>query len=314
MKNSWVKELKVGDEVVDYFALRKKELKEYNGNPFLKLELSDRTGRIEAVVWNQAREAYDSLPQGEVVKIKGRVGSYKDNPQITLERVRGARSEEFDPKDFLPSRELNVDALLSSLREKIAAVRNPHLKALLNSLFSDEDFLSQFKLAPAGKLWHHTYTGGLLEHTLTVTEICEKVAPHYRLLDCDLLVAGALLHDIGKTEELTGTLFFDYSEVGRLEGHIMIGCRMVQDEIKKLKDFPENLATRLKHLILSHHGSKENGSPVVPQTLEAFVLYYADELDSKVSGVTRVIESESAPDKRWSDWVNLLDRYIYLGE
>ena len=314
MKNSWIKELKVGDEVVDFFALREKELKEYNGNLFLRLELSDRTGRIEAVVWNQAREAYDGLPLGEVVKVKGRVGTYKDSRQITLERVREALSEEFDPKDFLPSRELNVEALFSSLREKIAAVQDPQLKALLDSVFSDEDFLSKFKLAPAGKLWHHTYTGGLLEHTLTVTEICEKVAPHYRLLDHDLLVTGALLHDIGKTEELTGTLFFDYSDVGRLEGHIAIGCQMVQDKIKKLKDFPESLAARLKHLILSHHGSKENGSPVVPQTLEAFILYYVDELDSKVSGVTRIIESESAPDKRWSDWVNLLERFIYLGE
>jgi 3'-5' exoribonuclease len=314
MKNSWVKELKVGDEVVDFFALRNKELKEYNGNSFLRLELTDRTGRIEAVLWNQAREAYDSLPQGEVVKVKGRVGTYKDNPQITLERVREALSEEYDPRDFLPSKELDVDGLLTSLREKIAAVHNPHLKAVLNSVFSDQDFLRKFKLAPAGKLWHHTYAGGLLEHTLTVTEICEKVAPHYKLLDRDLLVTGAVLHDIGKTEELTGTLFFDYSDVGRLEGHIAIGCQMVQDRIRELKDFPENLAARLKHLILSHHGTKENGSPVVPQSLEAFVLYYVDELDSKTSGVTRIMESESAPDKRWSDWVNLLERFIYLGE
>lgn len=314
MKNSWIRELEPGDEVTDFFALRRKELKQYNGNPFLKLELSDRTGRIDAVLWNEAKDAYDSMPLGEVVKVKGTVGTYKESPQITLERIREALPEEFEYQDFLPSKELDIDSLFSSLKSKIASVGNPHLKALLDSVFSDEDLLAKFKLAPAGKLWHHTYAGGLLEHTLTVTEICEKVAPHYKLLDRDLLITGALLHDLGKAEELTGTLFFDYSDVGRLEGHIAIGSRMIQDKMSKLKDFPEGLATKVKHLMLSHHGSRESGSPVVPQTLEAFILYYVDELDAKASGVSRIIESESAPDKRWSDWVNLLDRYIYLGE
>lgn len=313
MKNSWVKELKPGDEVTDFFALRKKELKDYNGSFFLKLELSDRTGRIEAVLWNQAKDAYDSLPLGEAVKVKGRVTTYKDSPQITLERIREARPEEIDSCDFLPSKELEVDSLLDALKKKIASIANPHLKALLNSIFSEEAVADKFKLAPAGKLWHHTYTGGLLEHTLTVAEICDKVASHYRLLDRDLLITGALLHDIGKTEELTGRLFFEYSDVGRLLGHVVIGSEIVQDKISKLKEFPEDLAAKVKHLVLSHHGSRENGSPVVPQTLEAFILYYLDELDSKVSGVTRIMESESAPDKKWSDWVNLLDRYIYLG-
>lgn len=209
---------------------------------------------------------------------------------------------------------MDLEVLLERYRQKAQSVTNPYLQKLLSSILEDEKLAGKLKLAPGGKLWHHSYVGGLLEHTLKVVEFCEKASELYELVDRDLLVAGALIHDIGKIYSYSLSGFIDYTDEGRLLGHIVSGDELVSQKIAAIEGFPESLALELRHLVLSHQGELEFASPVVPQTLEAIILYYADEIDAKAGAFTQIIQREKSPGKKWSDWVPLIHRYIYLGE
>lgn len=314
MKNLFVKDLKPGKEVVDLFVLRKKELKEYDTKRFLKLELGDKSGRIDAIAWDQPEEFYKSAEVGDVVKIKGRVGTYKETPQISLENLRKAGKGEFDLDDLISSSQEDLDVLLENFKQKCLSVENKYLKVLLTDLTDDVELMNKLRIAPAGKLWHHSYLGGLLEHTLRVVSLCELAAQNYDLIDRDLLISGALLHDIGKISEYSVSTLIEYTDEGRLIGHIVSGDELIASRIQKIRDFPQELALRLRHLILSHQGKLECASPVVPKTIEAIVLHYADELDAKADAFKRVINKSKTQGKKWSDWVGLIDRYIYIGE
>jgi 3'-5' exoribonuclease len=313
MKNTFIQDFKVGNRVTDFFVLRKKELKEYDGQKFLKLELGDKSGRVDAVLWDEAEKFYPQAEVGNIIKIKGSVTTYRDSLQIKLDSFKKAE-QDIELKDFLPASEQNIDELFSRFKQMASSVKNRHLKALLEDLVEDSAFVEKFKQAPGGKLWHHSYLGGLLEHTLMVTQICEKAASSYELVDRDLLITGALIHDIGKVKQYSTSGFIDYSDEGRLVGHIVSGYGMMAKRIEKIKDFPEDLSLKLKHLILSHQGQLEMASPVVPQTLEAIILHYADEMDAKAGAFTHIIKREKLKDKKWSDWVPLIQRFIYLGE
>jgi len=323
MKNIWVIDLKPGTEVVDFFVLRKKELKEYNGQRYLKLELGDPSGRVDAVLWEQAEESYTEVETGDIVKVKGVAITYKDGLEIKIEKLRKAKEEECDPKEFLPKSKIDLDLLLKGFKEKAESLKNPFLKKLLSSILEDEKIKGKIKYAPGGKLWHHSYVGGLLEHTLKVVEFCEKAADLYELVNRDLLISGALVHDIGKIYTYSLSGFIDYTDEGRLIGHIVSGDEIIIQKIKKIEGFPQGLAMQLRHLILSHQGQLEFASPVVPQTLEAIILHYADEMDAKAGAFTDIINREIRQGgadlkmhshKKWSDWVPLIRRYIYLGE
>lgn len=317
MKNIWIKDLKPGTEVVDFFVLRKKELKEYNGQKYLKLELGDPSGRIGAVLWEKAEESYSEVGIGEIVKVKGIAITYKEGLEIKIEKLRKAEEEERDPKDFLPKSQVDLDLLLEGFKKKAESIKNPYLKKLLSSILEDEKIKGKIKYAPGGKLWHHSYIGGLLEHTLKVVEFCEKAADLYELVDRDLLITGALLHDIGKIYTYSISGFIDYTDEGRLLGHIVSGDELVTQKIKKIDGFPDRLALKLRHLMLSHQGELELASPVVPQTLEAIILHYADEMDAKAGAFSDIINREirqGEAGRKWSDWVPLIRRYIYLGE
>jgi 3'-5' exoribonuclease len=315
MKNQFVKSLKIGSELTELFVLRKKELKEtFEGQRFLKLELGDKTGRIDGVAWDNPEELYGQAETGDIVKIKGWVTTYKEAPQIKVERMKRASEEEIDISDFLPSTDKDVDALFREFKDVSQTIKNPHLHKLMQLVLEDSSITEGLKKAPGGKLWHHTYVGGLLEHTIRVVDICEKATGAYELLKRDILIAGALLHDLGKIKGYSGKGFFDYTDEGRLVGHIISGIELIDRKLDLIPDFPANLALQLKHLIISHHGELEFASPVVPMTIEAIVLHHADELDAQVNAFSRIIKTEKAKGKRWSDWVNLINRYIYLGE
>ena len=314
MKSLFVTDMKPGNEVVDFFVLRRKEIKEHDGQRFLKLELGDRTGRIDGVVWDNPEEIYGQAEVGEIVKVKGWVTTYRDASQVKVERLRRAGKEEIELSDFLPSSEKDPDVLLEEFKKAACGIGNQHLKRLFDLLLADSSLTEMLKATPGGKLWHHAYVGGLLEHTLNVVQICEKAAGMYELVNRDLLIAGALLHDIGKINSYSAKGFFDYTDEGRLVGHIVSGEELVAGKIGEIPDFPSELALQLKHLILSHQGQLEYASPVVPQTIEAIILYYADDMDAKANAFGHIIKTQKGKGKRWSDWVHLIDRYIYLGE
>lgn len=315
MKTLFVKDLKPGNEVTECFVLRKKEIKEKSdGEKFLKLELGDRTGRIEGVVWDNPEQIYGQAQTGEIVKIKGWVSTYKETPQLKVERLRKAKEEEIDLSDFLPTSERDLDSLYEEFKKVVSTIENRYLRGLLELLLEDSTLMEKLKKTPGGKLWHHAYVGGLLEHTLKVVQICEKAASMYELVNRDLLITGALVHDVGKISAYSAKGFFDYTDEGRLVGHIVSGDELIDKKIQMIEGFPLNLAFQLKHLILSHQGQLEFASPVVPQTIEAVILHCADEMDAKADAFTHIIKTQKSKGKRWSDWVHLINRYIYLGE
>lgn len=301
--------------MTEFFVLRKQEIRDtVDGKRFLKLELGDRTGRIDGVVWDNADQIYDLAQTGDVVKIKASVTTYKEMPQLKVEKLRKAKEEEIDLSDFLPASERDLDSLYDEFKEAVSSIQNSHLRSLLELLLKDSSVTEKLKVTPGGKLWHHAYVGGLLQHTLRVVQVCEKAASMYELVDRDLLITGALVHDIGKISSYSARGFFDYTDEGRLIGHIVSGNELIDRKIQMIEDFPSELALRLKHLILSHQGELEFASPVVPMTLEAIILHYADDMDAKADAFSHIIKTQKSRGKRWSDWVNLINRYIYLGE
>ncbi len=315
MKTLFVKNLKVGSEITEFFVLRKKEFKEtFEGQKFLKLELGDKTGRVDGVVWDNPEEIYNQAEAGEIVKVKGWVSSYKGELQIKVERLKKASEGEADPADFLPASEKDLESLICEFKEITATIENIHLRKILQLILDDPSITPGLKVAPGGKLWHHAYVGGLLEHTLKVADICEKAAGLYGLINRDLLITGALAHDLGKIRAYSSKGFFDYTDEGRLIGHIVSGVELIDQKLGMIEDFPPDLALQLKHLIISHHGELEFASPVVPMTIEAIVLHYADEMDAKVDAFAHIIKTQKIKGKRWSDWVHLINRYIYLGD
>lgn len=317
MKKHWLKELTVGETITEYYALRKAEVRTKNdGANFLRLEVGDKSGRVGGVLWDDADAAYQNITVGGVVKIMAKVDAFQGRTQLKVEKIRAAHKGEYDPADLLPTSTQDRDAQLERLKKIMDRVENPFLKKLLDAFFDDSQFKVNYVHAVGGKLWHHAYVGGLLEHSLCVTEIALKAADNYPLVDRDLLITGAILHDIGKIEEYEVTTFVDFSDEGRLRGHIVMGDEMVRTKIKGLMNFPDHLARKVSHMILAHQGKLEFGSPVVPQTIEALILFYADEMDSKANAFGRIITEtrEKDAEKSWSEWVHLMGQYVYTGE
>jgi 3'-5' exoribonuclease len=316
LKNQWVKELEPGQKVDDIFVVRKLEVKEFNSRKYLSLEFGDKTGRIAGVFWEGFQDAINSgkITKGNIVKVQGMVATYRDMPQITVAALQPVPSASQDPTDFLPTGPREPLKLMAEIDAVIAKVEDTHYKNLLTEIFNDGIIRRKFTYAPAAKLWHHSYIGGLADHTLSVTKICLAACTIYDNLDRDLITAGGLLHDIGKIETYSLDNFFDYTDEGRLIGHIVIADRLIFSKLARLSDFPAEKKKLIRHLVLSHQGTFEQGSPVLPQTLEANILYVADLMDSRVGGILKVLGKKRLPEQRWTDYVKLIDRYIYLGE
>ena len=317
MEQKLIKDLKPGDSVLAFFVIRKKEIRQRKSNNdlYLSFEFGDRTGRIRGSAWENVEKLYQEFQVSDIVKIKGKVISYREESHLSITKLRKATaSDNVQPRQFLPTSDADINAIYHELIEWIASIRNVHIKALLEDIYNDPEIREKFMIVPAAKLWHHNYLGGLAEHTLSLVKLCHQLHQHYPQLNRDILVAAALLHDLGKIYELDAKGFINYSTEGRLLGHISMACEIVSDKIQNLKDFPDTIKQQLMHCILSHHGKQEYGSPVVPMTLEALVLNYADELDSKVAAFMRIKKKEHEPGKEWSNYVNLLNRFLYIGD
>ncbi|MDZ7332107.1 MAG: HD domain-containing protein [candidate division KSB1 bacterium] len=318
MEQKQISDLVPGDVVLGYFVIRKKELKDKKSTneTYLSFELGDRSGRIRGSLWNDIETANKSLHVGDIVKVRGKVITFLDQNHLSIEQIRKATDRDLvRPEQFLPISPRSIPEMYDKLKSTLKAVNHPELRRLIDLFLTDPDFEYRFCHSPGGKLWHHTYIGGLLEHTLSVVQVCRFFVDYYgNLVDGDLLLTAAFLHDVGKIEEFSLRGFVDYSTPGRLLGHIVLGSNMVIRKIEQIQDFPASLQQRLVHCILSHHGEKERGSPVVPMTIEALILNFIDNLDSSVAAFQRIMAKEKEPGRAWSNYVNLIDRFIYFGE
>ena len=309
----WVKDITENDTIGSQYLAKEKRLgKTRNGKPFMSLTLADKTGEVEAKIWEDAERLFSMFHQGDVIEVKGNAESFRGRVQITVSELTPLKGE-MDLSIFLESAPGNTAQMMKTLMDILSGIKNIHLKALIDLFLADKKFMSQFKKAPAAKNFHHSYTGGLLEHTLSVCQMALKVAEHYPRLDREMLLAGAFLHDIGKTEELNLHLQIDYTDEGRLLGHVVLGVVMVDQKLRELKHFPQELAARLKHLILSHHGQYEFGSPKRPKFLEAFALNMIDDLDAKIIGLASFMERDNR-EGSWTDFNRLFDRYFLKGQ
>jgi 3'-5' exoribonuclease len=308
----WVKDVKEDDHVCGLYLVKVKRVGlTRKGDPFLSITLADRTGEVEAKVWERAEELSSVFGEGDILVVEGHASSYRNQIQVTLSSLK-VSEDGGDPSLFLETTSKDIAEMMASLRKIFKEIKNTHLKALVDRFLSDRHFVSLFKKAPAAKHFHHGYIGGLLEHTLSVCQMTQFVVEHYPELDRDLLLAGAFLHDIGKVKELKFDLQIDYTDEGRLLGHVILGVAMVDEKLIHLKGFPRGLSIRLKHLILSHHGEYEFGSPKRPKFLEAFALHLIDDLDAKMNGLSRFMKRDRQ-EGEWTDFNRLFERYFMKG-
>ncbi len=315
MAKTLIADLTPGERVQTTFALRSKTLADFRNKPgkYLTLVLADRTGELIGRAWDNAEQLYELCEVGDVVEVAGRIEEYQGTPQIVISALRRAAEGQLDPADFLPTSSRDRQEMLAELEQLLQSVTNPHLRALLACFFEQPDFLERFAQAPGAKAVHHACLGGLMEHTLAVAALCEELSARHTEVDRDLLLTGALLHDIGKMQELTWGATIEYTDCGRLIGHTVLMDRMVTAALRTLPDFPELLADLLRHILLSHHGQREWGAPVVPATPEACALHYADNLDARTQQFIELRQREGGPGKKWSAYNRLLERYLYIG-
>lgn len=319
MGRRFVQEMADGDAVDDIYLVTDKQLRaNRNGNLYLQLELRDRSGSISARLWNAGEQLFRSFEANEFLRIKGKVQLFQGALQLILTHVERVDPDRIDLVDFLPRTEHDISKLLERLRRTLLRLENPHLRALAECFLMDESFLHAFSQAPAGIRNHHAYVGGLLEHVVTLLDAAERLQPLYPQVDRDVLLAGVFLHDIGKIRELSFSRAFGYTDEGQLVGHLVIGVEMLNEKAARVPDltgepFPTELLLRLKHMILSHNGSYEFGSPKLPMTPEAIALHYLDSFDSKVHSFTRDIREDPNPTSAWTPFNQSLQRRLFKG-
>lgn len=308
----WIRDIREGELVRGRYHVAEKRVgTTRRGDLFISMTLSDRTGRMEAKVWDRAEAISPLFKQGDVVEVEGKAGAYRDQIQLTLSDLRKVEDTP-DPSLFLETAPEEPARMASALKNVLGTVNNRHLKALTDRFVLDPRFMASFCRAPAAKNFHHNYLGGLLEHTLSVCQTARQVAGQYARLDGDLLVTGAFLHDIGKIREYEVTSGIEYTDEGRLLGHLALGAAMLEERLAGMKDFPADLALRLKHMILSHHGQFDFGSPKRPKFLEAFALHLIDDLDAKMNGLGRFLDQDPK-EGAWTEYNRMFDRYLLKG-
>lgn len=305
--------LKNKDKLEHFLLLSNYSIKSTKtGKEYLDLELRDETLIISAKMWSNFESFVSKAKIGNVVKVLGSMDEFNNQPQLKIEKIRLAiDDDDITPIDFLPKSERELKEMENELATRINSLTNPHLKKLLDQIFTEEKF-AKYKNVPAGKAWHHAYIGGLLEHTLEIIKICDLMCDIHPEIERDLLITGAILHDFGKIEELTIDTGFDYTNKGKLVGHIVIIANIIESITEKISEFPEELKNHLLHLVLSHQGKLEFASPVIPKTLEAIVLYHADELSAKTNAFKGAINSESESGKEWTRYLPLAETSLYI--
>ena len=310
MKSPYVKELEPNRNFTSSFLVRSKEIREKKtGEPYLSLSLSDRSGEIEAKMWDNVAEVMDTFERDDFVKVKGLIQIYHNRPQLTVHKMRRLEDSEVDYADYFPASARDAAEMWRELRGITAAMSDVNLRALVNAVLDDPEIAARYRKAPAAKQIHHAWLGGLLEHVLSLCQLCRYAAQHYHV-DLDLLLAGAVLHDVGKIYELSYDRSFSYSTEGQLLGHMVMGLRIVGDKLRDLPDFPPRLRTLVEHIIVSHHGKYEFGSPKLPQFPEALRLHYLDDMDSKMECMRSLVEHDRQVDGHFTGYNAPLERTV----
>ncbi|MBQ9550897.1 MAG: HD domain-containing protein [Lachnospiraceae bacterium] len=309
----YISALNEGDSISDiYLCKYKAQAETRNGKPYYNVILQDKTGTLDAKVWEPNSDGIADFDTMDYIYVHGDVTRYQGALQASLRRIKVARDGEYIPSDYLPVSPYGIDNMYTDLKAVIETVKNPHLNALLKAFFiEDADFAEKFKSGSAAKTIHHSFVGGLMQHTLAVTRLCKYYVKVYPALNHDLLVSAALLHDIGKTKEISPFPQNDYTDDGQLLGHIVMGSEMISEKAKEIPDFPEKLLRELKHCILAHHGEYEFGSPKKPALMEAFALNMADNTDAKMQSFTEIFSELSTERKdQWLGFNRVFDSNI----
>jgi 3'-5' exoribonuclease len=319
MARNYVRELTDGESIDQTFLASEKQLRtNRNGNLYLQVRLSDKTGSLTSMLWNAQQRHYDCFENGDYLNVKGTAQIYNGNMQVLAKEVTKVSPSEVDEADFITLSDGAVEDMLARVAELLRSISDPHLLTLAECFLIDETFMKGLRSAPAGIKNHHAYRGGLLEHVLSLMEVVALIAPRYEDLNADKLMMGAFLHDIGKIRELTYEPDLGYSTEGQLLGHLVQGVTMLdemiaQAEKQSREDFPKDLANQLRHMIVSHHGTLEFGSPKVPMTLEAIALHHLDNLDAKLHSVKQLIADDVNTDSPWTVYHPSLGRKLYKG-
>jgi 3'-5' exoribonuclease len=291
------------------FVVSAKQIKpKKTGDLYIALTLADRTGQIEAKIWDNVQDVLDAFDQDDFVKIKGLLNKYNNRFQLTIHKLRKCEEHEVDFSDYLPKTDKDIDQLWQTVREFVDSFKNEHLKALLRSFMNDPEIEMRYKNAPAAKTLHHAFVGGLLDHVVSLFKSCDLVSRNYPAIDRDLLLSGAFLHDIGKLHELSYARSISYTTSGQLLGHMIIELEMLHAKIAQIPGFPPELKILLEHMIISHHGHYEFGSPKLPMFPEALMLHYLDDLDSKMESMRTQFEREAENEDAWTGYNPSLGR------
>jgi 3'-5' exoribonuclease len=311
MKSPYIAELEVNKPITAAFLVQSKEVREKkSGEPYLSMVLGDKSGKMDSKMWDNVVEVLDAFDRDDFVKVKGVVQLHLNRPQFIVHKIRALADNEVDFADFFPSSLRNPDEMWAELRGIVSGVGNVYLRGLLNAILDDPEVARRFRMAPAAKSIHHAFLGGLLEHVLSLCALCRSTGGHYPMIDIDLMIAGAVLHDIGKIYELSYDRGFNYTTEGQLLGHIIIATRMIGDKIHTIPGFPAPLRNLLEHMVLSHHGRLEFGSPKLPQFPEALLLHYLDDMDSKMESMRALIESDRQSGADFTTYNPALERTI----
>jgi 3'-5' exoribonuclease len=319
MSRRYVSQLTHGDSVDEVFLVADKQLRaNRQGNLYLQLDLRDKTGSIGARLWNATEDLARTFEAGDFLHIRGKTQVFQGSLQIILTHLDPIDGSRVEPDEFLPQSSQNLAKLMEQLRSILLAINNPHLRALVECFLFDDEFLRKFTVAPAGIKNHHAYQGGLLEHVVTLLSVADRISGFYPEIDRDLLLTGIFLHDIGKVDELSYVRSFAYTDVGQLVGHLVLGVEMLSAKVARCEElmgeaFPAELLLRLKHMIVSHHGAYEFGSPKLPMTLEAIALHLIDNLDAKIHASTREIRDDPSRDSSWTPYQQSMGRRLYKG-
>lgn len=312
MKKIMISELKEGMVVDSTFLLKEKiSGTGKTGKDYLTLVIGDKTGDTDAKVWDNAKEIDSIIAVNNIVQIRGRVNNYKGRLQISIDEIRWIDKSSVEISDYLMTSPYSTEEMLDKLKALMSTIDNEYLKSLVTLFFSTERMVNLFKSVSAAKSIHHAYSGGLLEHTLNVVRVSDMIAGVYPGVDRSLLLTLALFHDIGKIRELAGDFSTEYTDEGRFVGHIVIGVEIINELVAQIKNFPQELTFFLKHGILSHHGQLEYGSPKRPKIIEAVILHYVEDMDSKIAGITTLIKKEAGINANWTSYHTVYDRYFY---
>ncbi|MFO7650259.1 MAG: OB-fold nucleic acid binding domain-containing protein [bacterium] len=313
MKRQYLRDLKAGISVDTILYCSRRDIKERrDGGSFLTFELRDRTGSVNAIMWDRIDDALRCVEPGGFYHVQGRLGEYQGRPQLNVTAIYPAAPDEIVREDFTATTRYDRGELMKELSGYVAAVKDHHLRGLLESFFNDAQFAAHFAESPAAASVHHAFIGGLLEHTVLMCRMAAPLPGIYRELNGDLLMAGVILHDIGKIDEYVYDMAIDHTWDGRLIGHIVMGHDMVRERIATLPDFPEELARMLLHIIVSHHGQMEFGSPKTPKFAEALVVHFLDNLDARVAMFREAVDRNQGV--KWTDYHPYLETNVYIGE